>query len=63
MKTTIEISRTTMGVGLAGVALSLVMSGWALVESFDDDDERQSVEQRLVCLELPGPNDCGVDGR
>ena len=63
MQKTMEISRTTVGVGLAGLALSLLMSGWALVESLDEDEYRQSVEQRLICLELPGPNDCGADGR
>lgn len=60
---TVEISRTTLGMTLAGVALSLLMSGWALVDSFDDDEDRQIIEQRLVCLELPGPNDCGADAR
>lgn len=58
-----QISRTTTGITLAGVALSLIMSGWALIESFDDDEDRHTIEQRLVCLELPGPNDCGADAR
>lgn len=62
---TVEITRTSSGVALAGIALSLLMSGWALAASLDDDDERyrQATEQRLTCLELPGPNDCGADGR
>lgn len=60
---TVEISRTTVGVTLGGVALSLLMSGWALIDSFDDDEDRRTIEQRLVCLELPGPNDCGADAR
>jgi hypothetical protein len=55
---------TTLGVAATGIVLSLLMSGWALATTFDDDEEyRQSIEQRLVCLELPGPNDCGADGR
>jgi hypothetical protein len=56
-------ARTMEKVTLAGVALALVMSGWALVTTLDDDDQERLVEQRLVCLELPGPNDCGADGR
>lgn len=60
---TVEISRTTTaGVALAA-ALSLLMSGWALAATLDDDRQRRDVEQRLSCLELPGPNDCGADGR
>lgn len=60
---TISISRTTLGVTLAGVVMSLLMSGWAVVDSFDDDQDRRFIEQRLACLELPGPNDCGADRR
>ncbi|MDN5857460.1 MAG: hypothetical protein L0H84_02450 [Pseudonocardia sp.] len=60
---TLEVSRTTLGVAFVGVVLSLLMSGWALVESSDNDQDRQAIEQRLQCLELPGPNDCGADGR
>lgn len=69
METTIEKNRTTevfrtkLGVASTGVILSLLMSGWALIESIDDDRERERIEQRLACLELPGPNDCGADGR
>lgn len=61
---TVEITRSSFGIAVAGVTLSVLMSGWALVVSLDDGDEeyRQAVEQRLVCLELPGPNDCGADG-
>jgi hypothetical protein len=60
---TIEVSTVTVGAALAGVALSLLMSGGALIDSLDDEDERRTIEQRLVCLELPGPNDCGADAR
>ena len=64
MTRTVEVTRTSLAVALAGIVLSLLMSGWALVTSMDDDEDyRQSVEQRLECLELPGPNDCGLDGR
>jgi hypothetical protein len=42
---------------------SLFLSGWAFLASFDDEGFERSVEQRLACLELPGPNDCGADGR
>jgi hypothetical protein len=41
----------------------LFLSGWSFVSSIDEDGFERSVEQRLACLELPGPNDCGIDGR
>lgn len=62
MPTTHATGRTA-GLTVAGVALSLLMGGWALVNSIDDDQNRRDVEQRLLCLELPGPNDCGADDR
>ena len=43
--------------------ISLFLSGWSFISSIDDDGFERSIEQRLACLELPGPNDCGVDGR
>lgn len=45
--------------GIAG----LVLGGLAFFATLDDDDRERTVEQRLACLELPGPNDCGLDGR
>ena len=39
------------------------MSGWAPGNSLDDEQQEQLVEQQPVRLELPGPNDCGADGR
>jgi len=64
MTTTTTRARESMaGITLAGVVLSLLMSGWALANTIDDEEQEQLVEQRLVCLELPGPNDCGADGR
>lgn len=42
-------------------ALALVVSLVTAVEVLQEDNVQ--VEQRLVCLELPGPNDCGLDGR
>lgn len=47
---------------VTGVA-GLILSGIALISTIDDDDRQREVEARLVCLELPGPNDCGLDGR
>ena len=44
-------------------ALALVLSGITAWEVHQDDDFQDSVESRLACLELPGPNDCGLDGR
>ena len=49
--------------GLTMSVVSLVLSGWAFVTSLDDDALERRTEQRLACLELPGPNDCGLDGR
>jgi hypothetical protein len=43
--------------------LALLLSGWAFVASLDDDERERTVEERLTCLELPGANDCGLDGR
>lgn len=43
--------------------VSLFFSGWAFIASFDDDSETRRIQERLACLELPGANDCGVDGR
>lgn len=42
---------------------SLFLSGWALLGNLDDRDVEREVDRRLACLELPGPNDCGLDGR
>ncbi|HEY5881232.1 MAG TPA: hypothetical protein VIU11_20130 [Nakamurella sp.] len=43
--------------------VALILSGIALFASPDDEDDyRRDIEARLVCLELPGPNDCGLDG-
>jgi hypothetical protein len=50
-------------VALAISLLSLFLSGWALLTTMDDDADVRRVEQRLACLELPGANDCGADGR
>lgn len=44
-------------------ALALVLSGITAWEVHQDDDFQDSTESRLACLELPGPNDCGLDGR
>lgn len=44
-------------------ALALVVSGLTAWEVFEQEDFRESTESRLACLELPGPNDCGLDGR
>lgn len=48
---------TSLAVGLS--VLALLLSGWSLVDELTDDADREQMEQRLVCLELPGPNDCG----
>lgn len=43
--------------------LSLLVSLYALYAVDQAQDELEKVELRLVCLEVPGPNDCGADGR
>jgi hypothetical protein len=66
MTTSVGTEAPTAGILKAAVtlsAISLFLSGWALLDSFDDADFERSTEQRLACLELPGPNDCGADGR
>lgn len=64
MATTIDLSTDTMlRVTLAASFASLFFSGWAFIASIDDDGDQRDVERRLACLELPGPNDCGADGR
>ncbi len=56
-------SSTLVRAAVTMSAVSLFLSGWAFVQSFDDSDFERDTEQRLACLELPGPNDCGLDGR
>jgi hypothetical protein len=51
--------RLTLGISL----VSLFLSGWSFLASLDNGDFERTVEQRLACLELPGPNDCGADRR
>lgn len=53
------LSRTAITLSVAALAFSTVsLAVWTTSVS-----ERQQVETRLACLELPGPNDCGVDGK
>jgi len=54
---------TTTKVTLSLSIVSLFLSGWAILSTLDDDAQVRDVERRLACLELPGPNDCGADGR
>jgi hypothetical protein len=64
MRTTIELTGDQLlRVTLAASLASLFLSGWAFIASMDDDSGQRDVERRLACLELPGPNDCGADGR
>ena len=58
-------SKTTAmtAVAVALSAIALVVSSIALVSATQSGQaDRQEIENRLQCLELPGPNDCGVDG-
>jgi hypothetical protein len=56
-------SETTIRLSLGLSLMSLFLAGWSFIASFDDDTDTRRIEQRLACLELPGANDCGVDGR
>lgn len=61
--TTQRTDRTTLVLATTSVA-ALLLSAVSLALTLTDDDlDAQQVEDRLACLELPGPNDCGVDGR
>jgi len=50
-------AETSTAVGIS--VLALLLSGWSLVVELTDDADRNQIEQRLACLEQPGPNDCG----
>ena len=54
---------TSAKVTLSLSVVSLFLSGWAILSTLDDDAQVRDVERRLACLELPGANDCGADGR
>lgn len=41
--------------------IALLLSSWNLVSTLEDDADQRRIESRLACLELPGPNDCGLD--
>jgi hypothetical protein len=60
---TTTTSETTVRLAVGISLVSLFLSGWSFISSLDEDGFERSVEQRLACLELPGPNDCGLDGR
>ena len=54
-------SATTFAVALSVVAL--ILGGISLGGWIQASGQLQEVQNRLVCLELPGPNDCGQDAR
>ena len=60
---TITTNETTVRLAVGISLVSLFLSGWSFISSLDEDGFERSVEQWLACLELPGPNDCGLDGR
>ncbi len=63
-KTDLAISRSRIRTTAALLlsALSLITSAFSLAAWQTSESEREQVESRLVCLERPGPNDCGQDG-
>ena len=40
---------------------ALLLSGWSVLDDLDDARHDRAVDARLACLEMPGPNDCGLD--
>lgn len=58
-----QAPETAIRAAIVMSAASLFLSGWAFLSSFDDEGFQRDTEARLACLELPGPNDCGADGR
>lgn len=40
---------------------ALLLSGWSVLDDLDDARHDRAVDARLACLEIPGPNDCGLD--
>lgn len=54
--------RTTATIAAMSAA-ALLLSALSLLLTLGDDPGERQVEDRLACLELPGPNDCGLDGR
>ena len=53
--------RVTVALVLSIIALvvsGISLAGWAQASA-----EREQIESRLACLELPGPNDCQQDDR
>jgi hypothetical protein len=58
-----SINETTIRLSLGLSLVSLFLAGWSFIASFDDDSDTRRIEERLACLELPGANDCGADGR
>jgi len=56
----IRPARANIAIVLSIVAL--VTSGFSLAAWQTSNVQRQQIEDRLACLELPGPNDCGLDG-
>lgn len=56
-------TNTMTKAAIALSAIALVASSIALVAVAQSGlTDRQEIESRLQCLELPGPNDCGLDG-
>jgi hypothetical protein len=57
--TTERGAQTGTRIAIVISVVSLLLSCLSLVTTLDDEADRGEIEKRLVCLELPGPNDCG----
>lgn len=58
-----DTGQTATRTGAVLSVIALFLSGWAFISSFEEDLDQRRIEQRLACLELPGANECGGDGR
>jgi hypothetical protein len=54
---------TATRIALVSSIAALFLAGWSFLLTLDDETDVRQLEQRLACLELPGANDCGLDGR
>jgi len=53
-----------VSLAMGGVALALSALTFASVQAQSNDAEEfeKRIQARLLCLELDGPNDCGLNG-
>lgn len=57
----LNINMTLLAAVLSALALLVSLTG--AIQDWQEQDENERLRARLACLELPGANDCGLDGR